>query len=354
MMVNLSNKTKRLLKAAGEGAVWGTEATNLDVIPFSSPTLNSLNGVGGVPRGRVILIAGQPSAGKTLISLDLVKNVEAAGGSSLYIDAEFAYTPAWGESLGIKADPSEWVVRENNAAKIWQLLIGRPETYGKAQEVRGILGDKEWLEDDKLQLIIIDSLDSLISPVQEGSEIGKQNMAPTPRFLSAELPRLVEAAARANVAIVFILQVRTDLGMMYGNPETVSGGKAIRHYSSVFYNVCRKMGKDYPPIVNEHDVKIGHTVACKIDKNKVGPPNMSGNFDIKYTSGICNQDKELVTLAIANDLIERPTSQKWLYKAASGDNLEIVGRDNFMTKVLESPEIIAEMKEQLIAKGVMV
>jgi len=357
-VVTLSEKSKRLLKQAGESSVWGSENVNMQVIPFSSPTLNSLNGIGGVPRGRVILIAGEPSAGKTLISLDLVKNVEDAGGSALYIDAEFAYTPAWGVGLGIKSPPNEWVVRENNAVKIWEMLIGKPETWttktgAKSKDgVYGILYDDVWIKEDNLQLVIIDSLDSLVSPVQEGSCIGKQNMAPTPRFLSAELPRLVEIAARSNVTIVFILQVRTDLGA-YGNPKSVSGGKAIRHAASVFYNVVRKGGDENPPIKDDSGKIIGHTVGCRIDKNKVGPPAASGTFEIKYTEGICNQGKEFVVLGIENGLIERPSSKKYIYKSDNKE-LEVVGKAAFIKAVSDDSEIIDDIKIQLIEKGIKI
>lgn len=349
----ISERAKRLMKDVGEAAVWGQEANNIEVIPFSSPVLNYVSGCGGAPRGRVILLAGMPSAGKTMISLDLVKQVEKNGGSFLYFDAEFAYTPAWGQQLGIERDPSEWVIRENGIKPIFEMLIGRPETYGKAKEERGILYDETWIKDDKLQLVIIDSLDSCITPMQEASELGKQNMAPMPRFLSAELPRLVRAAADSNVTIVFILQVRTNIGVMYGNPETVSGGKALKHYASIFYHLAPRTGQNNPPILDEAENEIGHTVACRIDKNKVGPPHKSGDFQIMYDRGIVNQHIELIDLGIAEGVIQRPNNTSYIFKH-DDFSLDARGRDNFVNLVKDNEEAIQMIRNALLAKGVKI
>jgi recombination protein RecA len=233
-------------------------------------------------------------------------------------------------------------------------LIGRPETYGKAKEDKGILNDPDWIDEYGLQLVIIDSVDSMVPPAQENAEIGKQNIALTARFLSAELPRLVEAAARSNVTIVFILQVRMDVGAMFGNPESTSGGKALKHAASVFYNFARLTGSKHPVIKDENDVLLGHTVRCRVDKNKVGPPYKSGDFMIRYTQGMCNQEEELVAMGIENGIVQQPTSKKYLLNRVSGEPVEVVGKDAFIERVSSDPELVEEIRNQLVESGVRI
>ena len=341
MDTKISAKQKLLLKSVGESSVWGATSGG-QYISFASPSLNSSSGLGGVPRGKVTLLGGHPSAGKTMCSLDLIKSVEASGGSFLYFDSEYAYEEQWGINQGIKAPADEWVVRDNSLKSIWETLIGRPETWGKAKEDTGILGSKEWIEDENLQLVVLDSLDSMVPPAQEGVEIGKQSMALKARFLSAELPRLVEVAAKSNVAIVLVLQVRTNIGVMWGDPETVSGGKALMHAASLFYNFKRVNKTE----VMEGDNIVGHVVKFRVDKNKVGAPYKKGEFTIKYNEGICDTDKELVKLAIDNDIFTRVNNQVWEFNFGD-EPIRVRGEDNFIDTVMGNEAAVASLKEQL-------
>jgi len=348
MDTKISLKQKLLLKSVGDASVWGATSSGQS-IPFSSPRLNAASGIGGVPRGKITLLGGHPSAGKTMCSLDLIKSVEKAGGSALYFDCEYAFEEQWGRNQGIVSPAAEWVVRDNNMKSVWETLIGRPETWGKAKEDRGVLASEEWVKEQNLQLIVIDSVDSMVPPAQEGVEIGKQSMALKARFLSAEIPRLVEVAAKSNVAIVLVLQIRTNIGLMWGDPETVSGGKAMMHAASLFYNF-KKINKTQ---IEEGEDIIGHDVRFRVDKNKVGAPYKKGEFTIKYNKGICNTDKELVQLAIDNKIFTRVNNQTWEF-VLGDETINIRGVDNFIATVMGNPEAVESIKTQLITKGVRI
>jgi recombination protein RecA len=317
-----SEGEKDLLSLFGEDTLYldgdiGTVGT-YDVIKTGSPSLDYALGIGGMPRGRIIQLAGKESSGKTLLSLLCMKSWldENPDNTVMFIDAEYTYDATWARSLGV--DTSRVVVaKTNDAKKIFEGLLGKMtvnKTTGKASKsVKGVLDLVKEGTDPRfknLGLIVLDSVAAMNTPMEVDAAIGKQNMAPMPRFLSTELKKLTPAVAEANVAMIFINQVRVNPGVMYGNPEDSPGGKALKHACSVMVNMAPISGAD-SKVEDENENVIGHKVRAKIQKNKVGAPFREAVYTIKYTEGLINREEELLDLAVLCKVINRPNNRTY-------------------------------------------
>lgn len=317
-----SEGEKDLLSLFGEDTLYldgdiGTVGT-YDVIRTGSPSLDYALGIGGMPRGRIIQLAGKESSGKTLLSLLCMKSWldENPDNTVMFIDAEYTYDANWARSLGV--DTSRVVVaKTNDAKKIFEGLLGKMtvnKTTGKASKsVKGVLDLVKEGTDPRfknLGLIVLDSVAAMNTPMEVDAAIGKQNMAPMPRFLSTELKKLTPAVADANVAMIFINQVRVNPGVMYGNPEDSPGGKALKHACSVMVNMAPISGAD-SKVEDENENVIGHKVRAKIQKNKVGAPFREAVYTIKYTEGLINREEELLDLAVLCKVINRPNNRTY-------------------------------------------
>lgn len=317
-----SEGEKDLLSLFGEDTLYldgdiGTVGT-YDIIKTGSPSLDYALGIGGMPRGRIIQLAGKESSGKTLLSLLCMKSWldDNPDNTVMFIDAEYTYDANWARSLGV--DTSRVVVaKTNDAKKIFEGLLGKMtvnKTTGKASKsVKGVLDlVKEGVDPrfKNLGLIVLDSVAAMNTPMEVDAAIGKQNMAPMPRFLSTELKKLTPAIADANVSMIFINQIRVNPGVMYGNPEDSPGGKALKHACSVMVNMAPISGADNK-VEDENENVIGHKVRAKIQKNKVGAPFREAVYTIKYTEGLINREEELLDLAVLCKIINRPNNRSY-------------------------------------------
>jgi recombination protein RecA len=319
-----SDGEKEILSLFGEDCLYldgdiGTVGT-YDIIRTGSASLDYALGVGGIPRGRIIQLAGKESSGKTLLSLLCIKNWlnENPGNTAMFVDAEFTYDASWAKSLGL--DTSRIIVaKTNDAKKIFEGLLGKTTTNkatGKtSKSVKGVLDLVVEGTDPRfknLGLIVIDSVAAMNTPMEADATIGKQNMAPMPRFLSTELKKLTPAIAEANVAVIFINQIRVNPGIMFGSPEDSPGGKALKHACSVMINMAAMGGADNR-VEDDNEEVVGHKVKAKIQKNKVGAPYREAVYTIKYTKGIINRSEEVLDLAILVGLITKPNIKNYVF-----------------------------------------
>jgi len=286
----------------------------VDYIPTGSPALDFALGIGGLPRGRIIQIAGKESSGKTLTSFLAIAEYQRQHpkNNALFIDAEFTYNADWVRKLG--ADPTRIrVLRSNDAKDIFTKLLGRNKINkltGVAKHEAGILdlireddGSNQYFN-KHTGIIVLDSVAVLQTPIDMYAEIGKQNMAPLPRFLSSELKKLTPEVERANVCFIAINQLRSDLGAI--SPvavESSPGGRAFKHACSVMISVRKLLAKD-TLILNDYDEPIGHTIKAKIEKNKLGTPGREALYQIEYLKGNVNQAKELLDLGLRLGVFE--------------------------------------------------
>ena len=293
----------------------------------SSPTVNSITG-GGIPRGRITQLSGSESSGKTTLCLDVIKNLEDQGLGFLFFDVENAFSPDLARGMGIKTPFEEWVIKEVDAVKIWKSLIGDP----KSKSPDGILvpgsplGDC-FLKDKKLALIVMDSVNGLLVPrVQEGT-VGKQSPGAVANFLSYYLPMLVPRIQRTEVAFVGIQQVRINIGQLFGNPESTSGGKSWKHYASIMLHVASPLSG---AIKNSKDEKIGTRVIAKTDKNKTSQPYLRGEYRVLFGKGLIDLESDLLDIAIRKGVVKQAGA--WIsygdYKAQGLEKFSDILKEN--------------------------
>lgn len=342
-----------------------TEIEKVDIISSTSPSLDRALGAGGWPRGRMIQLAGKPSAGKTLLSLLAIAEWQRQDpeNCAMFIDAEFTYDPVWAEGLGVDNN-RVMVVKTNKGAEIFTGLVGAKKLNKNTKKVTNIPGILDMVVEGrtisrkdpdtgeimsynlgKLGVIVLDSVAAMNTPTEEVSAVGKQNMALMARFLSVELKKLTPALAHANVAFFAINQVRTDPGTMFGDPTTSPGGNALKHACSTMVMVAPRLSKD-TKIFNEHDEQIGARVMAKIAKNKVSPPNKVAEYDLRFDMGVQNLPEELLNVGVLEGIIERPNSRSYIineekltsrdaaikYVAENYDSLNEIIRESYISK----------------------
>ncbi len=309
---------EELRKYYGEASVFGaTEEFRItDVESYSSGSLNldDAIGIGGWPEGRVVMLSGIESSGKSLLALMAIKEIQKQGGCAVYFDAEQTYTTAWGERLGV--DNDRLVLSQTSDAKeVFELIVGKPKNKKRSKAVPGMLTPGSKLLKAGLKAIVIDSTNSLIPPMEATAEVGSANIALMARFLSQELKRVTPLLKKAGVTLFCIMQARENPGQMYGNSITVSGGRALKHAASLWVDLGIiggsriHPGKEGDPLEPDMDEPpIGHKIRAKIRKNKVAPPFKKAEYTIYYQRGI-DVRPELSEQALKRGIIERVSSK---------------------------------------------
>jgi recombination protein RecA len=290
----------------------------VDSIPTGSLGLDIALGVGGIPRGRVIEIFGPESSGKTTLTLAIIASAQANGGTAAFVDAEHALDPVYAEKLGVKVN---------------DLLVSQPDTGEQALEITDML-----VRSGAVDVVVVDSVAALTPKAEIEGEMGDQHMGLQARLMSQALRKLTGNIKRSNTIVIFINQIRMKIGVMFGNPETTTGGNALKFYSSVRMDI-RRIGA----IKNGEEV-VGSMTRVKVVKNKVAPPFREAEFEIMYGTGI-SKEGELIELGVLHNMIEK--SGSWYsYK---GERIG-QGKDNARTFLQQHPEISKDIEAQVRAK----
>lgn len=317
----LDGAIKQIAKKYGDGAIMrlGQNTTlNVETIPTGSMTLDLALGVGGVPRGRIVEIYGPESSGKTTVALSIVAQAQKLEGEAAFIDVEHALDPVYAKALGVDID---------------NLLVSQPDSGEQALEIAEAL-----IRSGAIDVIVLDSIAAMTTRAEIDGEMGDLHVGQLARLMSQAMRKLTAAISRSNCVAIFINQVREKIGVMYGNPETTPGGRALKFYSSVRIEVRKgeviKSGNDI----------IGASTKCKIVKNKVAPPFKDCTFDMMYGTGI-SRTGEVLDLAVQLDIIKKGGS--WFsYK----DQKLGQGRDNVKEVLKNDEALMKEIEEQIIAR----
>jgi recombination protein RecA len=290
----------------------------VDSIPTGSLGLDIALGVGGIPRGRVIEIFGPESSGKTTLTLAIIASAQSNGGTAAFVDAEHALDPVYAEKLGVKVN---------------DLLVSQPDTGEQALEITDML-----VRSGAVDVVVVDSVAALTPKAEIEGEMGDQHMGLQARLMSQALRKLTGNIKRSNTIVIFINQIRMKIGVMFGNPETTTGGNALKFYSSVRMDI-RRIGA----IKNGEEV-VGSMTRVKVVKNKVAPPFRETEFEIMYGTGI-SKEGELIEWGVLHNMIEK--SGSWYsYK---GERIG-QGKDNARTFLQQHPEIAKDIEGQIRSK----
>ena len=305
----------------GKGAIMrlGTDAVlpDIEVIPTGSLALDIALGVGGIPRGRVIEIFGPEASGKTTLALHIVAEAQKKGGIAGFIDAEHALDVAYARKLGVKTD---------------DLLISQPDTGEQALEIAEML-----VRSGAIDVVTIDSVAALVPKAELEGEMGDAHMGLQARLMSQALRKLTATISKSNTCVIFINQIRMKIGVFMGNPETTTGGNALKFYSSVRLDI-RRIGA----IKDGQDV-TGNRTRVKVVKNKLAPPFKEVEFDIMYGEGI-SREGDILDLAVEKEIVEK--SGAWF----SFDRERIgQGRENSKIFLKEHPEVAKAIEEKILA-----
>jgi recombination protein RecA len=308
-------------KSFGKGAIMRMGAdgakVRVDAIPTGAINLDAAIGVGGIPRGRVTEIYGPESSGKTTVCLHVVANAQKLGGTAAFIDAEHALDTDYAAKLGVDVE---------------KLLVSQPDTGEQALEICEIL-----VRSGAVDVIVIDSVAALVPKAEIEGEMGDSHVGLQARLMSQALRKLTGAIARSNCSVVFINQLREKIGVMFGNPETTTGGKALKFYASLRLDI-RRIGA-----VKEKEDVIGSHVRVKVVKNKVAPPFKQAEFDIMYAEGISHTSL-LVDIGAESGIIEK--SGAWY---SYGSTRIGQGRENAKLFLRDNPQVMAEIEEKVKA-----
>ena len=305
-------------KQYGKGSIMKlgqATAVSVDVIPTGSMMLDMALGVGGIPRGRVVEIYGPESSGKTTVALHIVAEAQKRGGEAAFIDAEHALDPEYAKNLGVDID---------------DLIVAQPDTGEQALEIVEAL-----VRSGALDVIVIDSVAALVPKAEIDGEMGDAHVGLLARLMSQALRKLTAITSKANTTVIFINQLREKVGVIYGNPETTPGGRALKYFSSVRLDVRR-----LETIKNGTEM-IGNKTRVKVVKNKVAPPFKEAEFDILYGKGI-SKEGNILDVAVSLDIIQK--SGAWF--AYNGERLG-QGRDNVRKYMIENPEF-TDMIEKMV------
>jgi len=307
-------------KQFGKGAIMrlgvkDEAARELEILPSGSIGLDIALGIGGYPRGRIIEIYGPESSGKTTMALHAVAEAQRKGGVAAYIDAEHALDVTYAKKLGVKQD---------------EVLISQPDTGEQALEICDML-----VRSGAVDIIVIDSVAALVPKAEIEGEMGDQLPGLQARLMSQALRKLTSNIKRANVLVIFINQIRMKIGVMFGNPETTTGGNALKFYASVRLDI-RRIGS-----IKRGDEVVGNETRVKVVKNKVSPPFREALFDILYGEGI-SREGEIIELGVNHRIVEK--SGAWY--AYAGEKIG-QGKDNAREFLREHPAMAAEIEAKI-------
>ncbi len=311
-------------KEFGKGAVMKlgqNEGMNVEAISTGSLSLDMALGIGGVPRGRIIEIYGPESSGKTTIALHVVAEAQKLGGEAAFIDVEHALDPVYAEALGIDID---------------SLLVSQPDNGEDALEIAEAL-----VRSGAVDVVVVDSVAALVPKAEIEGSMGDSHMGLQARLMSQALRKLAGAIAKSNCVVIFINQLRDKIGVMFGNPETTTGGKALKYYASVRIDIRRM------ETLKASGEMIGSRTRAKVVKNKVSPPFREGEFDIMYGQGI-SREGEIVDLGVKANIIQK--SGAWF--SYEGERLG-QGRDNVKKFLKENPDFAAMIEEKIRNSSLM-
>ena len=313
----------QLEKQFGKGAIMKMDAagysSGIEVISTGCLTLDLALGVGGVPRGRIIEIYGPESSGKTTVSLHIIAEAQKNGGTAAFIDAEHALDPVYAQKLGVN---------------ISELYVSQPDNGEQALEIAESL-----VRSGAIDVVVIDSVAALTPKAEIDGEMGDSHMGLQARLMSQALRKMTGVISRANTAVVFINQLREKVGVMFGNPETTTGGKALKFYASVRMDVRR-----IDSIKGDDKEVVGNRTRVKIVKNKLAPPFRTAEFEIIFGEGI-SQVGCILDLASEHGIIEK--SGSWF--SYNGEKIG-QGRENTRKYLKEHPEVAAEVEKKIRAK----
>ena len=297
-------------RAFGKGSAMklgSKEKMEIETISTGSLGLDIALGVGGLPKGRVIEIYGPESSGKTTLALHVIAEAQRNGGTAAFVDAEHALDPGYAKKLGVDID---------------ELIVSQPDTGEQALEIVDTL-----VRSNAIDVLVIDSVAALVPRAEIEGEMGDSHVGLQARLMSQSLRKLTGSISRSNCMVIFINQLRMKIGVMYGNPETTTGGNALKFYASVRLDI-RRIGQ-----IKDRDEIVGNTTRVKVVKNKVAPPFKQVEFDIMYGQGI-SKTGEILDLGVKAGLVEK--SGAWF----SYDSIRIgQGRENSKTYLVENPEV---------------
>ena len=310
-------------KQFGKGSIMklGQEThVMVESIPTGALSLDLAIGVGGIPRGRVIEIYGPESSGKTTLSLSVIAEAQKKGGVAAFIDAEHAFDSTYAKKLGVNLD---------------DLLISQPDSGEQALEICETL-----VKSSALDVVVIDSVAALVPRAEIEGEMGDSHMGLQARLMSQALRKLTSSISKSKTSVIFINQIREKIGVMFGNPETTPGGRALKFYASVRLDIRRIEN------IKVNDLSVGSHVRVKVVKNKVAPPFRQAEFDIIYNEGI-SKTGDIIDLAVTHDIIEK--SGSWLIY---GDQKLGQGRDNAKAFLKENPKVFHELEKKIKEKAI--
>ncbi len=318
----LSAALSQIEKQFGKGSVMrmGDSGALHDVEAISTGSLglDIALGIGGVPRGRVVEIYGPESSGKTTLTLQIIAEAQKSGGTCAFVDAEHALDPVYAEKLGVNID---------------DLLVSQPDTGEQALEITDML-----VRSGAVDVVVVDSVAALTPKAEIEGDMGDSHMGLQARLMSQALRKLTANIKRANTLVIFINQIRMKIGVMFGNPETTTGGNALKFYASVRMDI-RRIGA-----IKKGDEVIGSQTRVKVVKNKVAPPFKQTEFEILYGEGI-SREGELIDLGVQHGLINKAGA----WYSYNGDRIG-QGKDNVRNFLKENPEIAQELEVQLREK----
>ncbi|MEY2696322.1 MAG: recombinase RecA [Pseudomonadota bacterium] len=318
----LSAALSQIEKQFGKGSVMrmgdAPATRDLEVIPTGSLALDVALGCGGLPRGRIVEIYGPESSGKTTLTLEVIAQAQKLGGVAAFIDAEHALDPVYAEKIGVNLD---------------ELLVSQPDTGEQALEIADML-----VRSGGVDVVVVDSVAALTPKAEIEGEMGDSHVGLQARLMSQALRKLTANIKRSNTLVIFINQIRMKIGVMFGSPETTTGGNALKFYASVRLDI-RRVGA-----IKSGDEVIGNETRVKVVKNKVAPPFRNAEFEIIYGEGV-SREGELVDLGVTHELLQKAGS----WYSYEGDRVG-QGKDNVKTFLKDHPEIADALESRIREK----
>jgi recombination protein RecA len=299
-----------VMRMGDEGAI-----PNVEAVSTGSLNLDIALGIGGLPKGRVVEIYGPESSGKTTLTLHVIAEMQKTGGTAAFVDAEHALDPVYAEKLGVDID---------------ELLVSQPDTGEQALEITDML-----VRSGAVDIVVVDSVAALTPKAEIEGDMGDSHMGLQARLMSQALRKLTGNIKRSNTLVIFINQIRMKIGVMFGSPETTTGGNALKFYSSVRLDI-RRIGA-----IKKGDEIVGNETKVKVVKNKVSPPFKLANFEILYGEGI-SREGELIDLGVEHKLIEKAGA----WYSYNGDKIG-QGKDKARTFLKENPDIANTIEQTL-------